>query len=300
MRGEPVALCPKRKDITHFNSLAPCGANPDVVCDIVAIAEISTHSPRAGRTDSATGINSENANFNSLAPCGANPRPFVNLKIFRKFQLTRPVRGEPQVRALTGLSQAISTHSPRAGRTDQRITLAEMKIDFNSLAPCGANQLVFDALAVFVYISTHSPRAGRTVRKSQETTVKIISTHSPRAGRTAILRYGGVNAQISTHSPRAGRTSFPLLQSHLIYDFNSLAPCGANPLRRLRSTFTARFQLTRPVRGEPAVSVICSAYNNNFNSLAPCGANPDHTTRYFLPTLFQLTRPVRGEPKYKR
>ena len=34
-------------------------------------------------------------------------------------------------------------------------------------------------------------------------------------------------------------------------DFNSLAPCGANPVRQIFELFLERFQLTRPVWGEP-------------------------------------------------
>ena len=81
-------------------------------------------------------------------------------------------------------------------------------------------------------------------------------------------------AGISTHSPRVGRTGIVNVKHDPKTDFNSLAPCGANPLRL----------------------PIDSASMSHFNSLAPCGANL-HLNRYQRPAFsFQLTRPVWGEP----
>ena len=80
---------------TDFNSLAPCGANPDYLKNYddsyvfqltrpvwgepreavlsPEATKISTHSPRVGRTRSASAQKTEKSDFNSLAPCGANP-----------------------------------------------------------------------------------------------------------------------------------------------------------------------------------------------------------------------------------
>ena len=101
---------------------------------------ISTHSPRVGRTNSTTDAKPFGYHFNSLAPCGAN------LDIRRlgpsigTFQLTRPVWGEPPVFKASSSDLNISTHSPRVGRT----------------------ALPFRAYALIWNISTHSPRVGRT------------------------------------------------------------------------------------------------------------------------------------------
>ena len=78
-------------------------------------------------------------NFNSLAPCGANPSFSPKQGAWERFQLTRPVWGEPNVVALLLVPALISTHSPRVGRTDKCLDNAE-----------------------FIEISTHSPRVGRT------------------------------------------------------------------------------------------------------------------------------------------
>ena len=125
---------------------------------------ISTHSPRAGRTPHTLRASRSAVYFNSLAPCGANPRNCTLTTKSSAFQLTRPVRGEPAVLPLyhsAPLFQltrpvrgeplpstvslcigTISTHSPRAGRTCRRRPLDEALDHFNSLAPCGANQVL--------------------------------------------------------------------------------------------------------------------------------------------------------------
>ena len=94
VRGEPTMLTKRQAEILNFNSLAPCGANPDVAqrFDVgdpfqltrpvrgepasnnpfLDIAQISTHSPRAGRTECGHQNRLIDTDFNSLAPCGAN------------------------------------------------------------------------------------------------------------------------------------------------------------------------------------------------------------------------------------
>ena len=132
--------------MTDFNSLAPCGANPpkptpnsptslfqltrpvrgepEDVVDVETGEVISTHSPRAGRTESNYIIADDLTHFNSLAPCGANPEPVITNLELRRFQLTRPVRGEP----------SLFPDKPHRNK------------DFNSLAPCGANRRVLIAV----------------------------------------------------------------------------------------------------------------------------------------------------------
>ena len=189
-----------------FNSLAPCGANlsgdrrdrhggrfqltrpvwgePLSIVSSVQNVTISTHSPRVGRTLTAGDVVGDMQHFNSLAPCGANPEPIGDLGEYKKFQLTRPVWGEPLIAYLIRNSSRISTHSPRVGRTRKLIADNAINANFNSLAPCGANlqegnyvtrpdkfqltrpvwgepQPLYD-LRDLVQISTHSPRVGRT------------------------------------------------------------------------------------------------------------------------------------------
>ena len=168
----------------------------------------------------------------------------------------------------------ISTHSPRVGRTIVAIDPIVIVDDFNSLAPCGANREAFGLTDNDNGISTHSPRAGRTLRfydrqtcpfyfnslapcganhphRHQTNKQHTFQLTRPVRGEPRIVEHNLLLMIISTHSPRAGRTSIVSVCSTLHYDFNSLAPCGANPeiFRYLHSGI--RFQLTRPVRGEP-------------------------------------------------
>ena len=168
--------------------------------------------------------------------------------------------------------------------------------NFNSLAPCGANRNAVFRLLPRSVISTHSPRVGRTFDVCELNTVLVISTHSPRVGRTII----------------------GICHTHCIANFNSLAPCGANHNRSIISGTLSKFQLTRPVWGEPIFAKILyfppriSTHSPRvgrtpvilklcdiikyFNSLAPCGANLNSAKRCITRFLFQLTRPVWGEP----
>ena len=102
----------------------------------------------------------------------------------------------------------------------------------------------------------------------------IISTHSPRVGRTdrfPVHRSG--MPDFNSLAPCGANLQAAMLRLNMT-DFNSLAPCGANH-RHLTVILTfAPFQLTRPVWGEPLISL---------------GRRTSRTT-------FQLTRPVWGEP----
>ena len=100
---------------------------------------ISTHSPRVGRTAVTLKAPKATLHFNSLAPCGANRIISMIEVTTSPFQLTRPVWGEPLFRYSASAYGAISTHSPRVGRTAAVRAGLDEDANFNSLAPCGAN-----------------------------------------------------------------------------------------------------------------------------------------------------------------
>ena len=58
--------------VDNFNSLAPCGANLGALMRVNRALDISTHSPRVGRTLGCCTEKRRTDHFNSLAPCGAN------------------------------------------------------------------------------------------------------------------------------------------------------------------------------------------------------------------------------------
>ena len=148
----------------------------------------------------------EDDDFNSLAPCGANPRRADTSTNSYRFQLTRPVRGEPRSPALLPIFWAISTHSSRAGRTFKGVFLCGKSGNFNSLAPCGANPL----WKVYILPS--------------ENFNSLAPCGANHGGEVDFLNF----STISTHSPRAGRTTNSSQSRRVQRHFNSLAPCGAN------------------------------------------------------------------------
>ena len=127
--------------IVHFNSLAPCGANRDEREARPVLGIISTHSPRVGRTLLRQSSARPLTHFNSLAPCGANPRCFLARQgKTGNFNSLAPCGANLEPRMHTLEDIAISTHSPRVGRTDYCDVLRVYIPNFNSLAPCGANR----------------------------------------------------------------------------------------------------------------------------------------------------------------
>ena len=272
--GRTQAVTCAQHLFVNFNSLAPCGANL-IICAtcgfccafqltrpvwgepkqrIVLPPEnwISTHSPRVGRTFLSTTAPYHCVHFNSLAPCGANPYSTRLPKTRRHFNSLAPCGANPFTMSPFALSIAISTHSPRVGRTSQKPKAKNLERYFNSLAPCGANHGRKGSKTMKMTISTHSPRVGRTHVTHKEIAAELDfnslapcgANHSlrkrPKITRTFQLTrpvWGEprlmlpliVLAAISTHSPRVGRTSDRRHIHRRRKNFNSLAPCGANP-----------------------------------------------------------------------
>ena len=180
---------------------------PTLLRNKIRLQNISTHSPRVGRTNALSLTFASYINFNSLAPCGAN------------------------------LSRGVSEH--------------RVRVNFNSLAPCGANHATPEMSEDAEEFQLTRPVWGEPGRGSCKFGYLHISTHSPRVGRTIVS-----------------------IRCTLYYeDFNSLAPCGANLSYTQSISSILAFQLTRPVWGEPG---------------AWAQRNSTHP--------FQLTRPVWGEP----
>ena len=115
--GRDWSRVPCRNAHGYFNPLAPCGARlTDGLCKS-CYADISIHSPRAGRDSRQSGpTSSTNSYFNPLAPCGA--RQVIAWKSNRmgRFQSTCLVRARRSLHSLSPLYKRISILSPRAGR----------------------------------------------------------------------------------------------------------------------------------------------------------------------------------------
>ena len=227
--------------------------------------------------------------------------------------------GEPCPRTSSGSSGRISTHSPRVGRTRRFPHMLCRRLHFNSLAPCGANRLEkcfgFQCVADF---NSLAPCGANLSRSLTLTSCFGFQLTRPVWGEPLSTDTSTRVSFISTHSPRVGRTYFVNTKKIKERHFNSLAPCGANPPCPSGNGGYPKFQLTRPVWGEPVVnfpsfiagfisthsprvgrtasSAASRSLPADFNSLAPCGANHAERADQRDRDQFQLTRPVWGEP----
>ena len=219
----------KKYPSDNFNSLAPCGANLGDKLDQLKLTFISTHSPRVGRTSPVRMFLTAVLSFQLTRPVWGEPVHRGFATAYQTFQLTRPVWGEPRRILARSSGRQISTHSPRVGRTRNYMEAAIKCINFNSLAPCGANQPPAALMRGSKKFQLTRPVWGEPKLAHNivlqgkfqltrpvwgEPSVLIvhyghlfISTHSPRVGRTLCILTARRSFAISTHSPRVGRTS---------------------------------------------------------------------------------------------
>ena len=235
---------------------------------------ISTHSPRAGRTFSQIISNSIFGYFNSLAPCGANHCAVSAITCAVRISTHSPRAGRtfPHIGSC-GCSAPISTHSPRAGRTHIIVVKHIPSQNFNSLAPCGANHrrhIRYHQSSTFQL--TRPVRGEPHFSEVPHIDIQFQLTRPVRGEPLDVWHYAD-NYSISTHSPRAGRTVSRLVSQIDVRDFNSLAPCGANPAFAFCNACAAFISTHSPRAGRTRFSLWRRILIIYFNSLAPCGAN---------------------------
>ena len=121
------------------------------------------------------------------------------------------MRGEVAAGRNRGNIDAISIHSPHAGRGASSHSRRSSCSHFNPLAPCGARCMVFRMAHGTTEFQSTRPMRGEVQAKPGQLRLLDISIHSPHAGRGILLgkrrKQGG--------------------------NFNPLAPCGARWLPRL-------------------------------------------------------------------
>ena len=184
MWGEPGRAMVKKYPSDNFNSLAPCGANLGDKLDQLKLTFISTHSPRVGRTSPVRMFLTAVLSFQLTRPVWGEPVHRGFATAYQTFQLTRPVWGEPRRILARSSGRQISTHSPRVGRTRNYMEAAIKCINFNSLAPCGANQPPAALMRGSKKFQLTRPVWGEPMTNLADILHMPISTHSPRVGRT--------------------------------------------------------------------------------------------------------------------
>ena len=129
-------------NISRFQLTRPAGGEP-VPCTATGIPfEVSTHSPRGGRTPSQYTTTAAIVSFNSLAPRGGRtPNSDGSISSPAMFQLTRPAGGEPAFRSKVYYYDRVSTHSPRGGRTFGCRSLRNANHRFQLTRPAGGEPL---------------------------------------------------------------------------------------------------------------------------------------------------------------
>ena len=116
--GEPGAVVVVARPKKHFNSLAPCGANHAVAPIFAQHCDISTHSPRVGRTGSLSCCKMFVFRISTHSPrVGRTLQFFMPFGYVRHFNSLAPCGANLPARGGMPLPVAISTHSPRVGRT---------------------------------------------------------------------------------------------------------------------------------------------------------------------------------------
>ena len=88
--------CELALNTNTFQLTRPAGGEPYVYQTKYRFCNVSTHSPRGGRTSGAFGSVKYAQGFNSLAPRGANPIVAETRPRRQKFHLTPPAGGEPR------------------------------------------------------------------------------------------------------------------------------------------------------------------------------------------------------------
>ena len=161
-----------------------------------------------GRTLALAGVRLGARDFNSLAPCGANQDWLTAMARKTHFNSLAPCGANPRSLAPLGISRG-----------------------FQLTRPVWGEPALHDPVPKRSKISTHSPRVGRTCRsQSRKTQGRQFQLTRPVWGEPTCVAVISTPGRISTHSPRVGRTRVRLKEPCAHQHFNSLAPCGANPV----------------------------------------------------------------------
>ena len=165
--------------------------------------------------------------FNPRAPYGARRRLRSGLRLWGRFQSTRPVRGATfWTRAMIQSSLFQSTR-PVRGATRGRPAVCKRPNSFNPRAPYGARPSPSPPLPSLTGFQSTRPVRGATLAGDGVAERVAVSIHAPRTGRDGSHSSWPAGYAVSIHAPRTGRDGY----------------------RREPTWAAPRFQSTRPVRG---------------------------------------------------
>ena len=151
---------------------------------------ISIHSPLAGRDLRPGECRPCRSDFNPLAPRGARlSREMITGTEGKKFQSTRPSRGETLGGWVRVFAIRISIHSPLAGRDGIHNALGKIWYsNFNPLAPRGARPRAGREQRAVSYFNPLAPRGARPARASPLCRQGDFNPLAPRGARLWLPR----------------------------------------------------------------------------------------------------------------
>ena len=142
--------------------------------------------PSRGETISARASMLTDCHFNPLAPRGARRIFDAMPRYVRYFNPLAPRGARRGYFHILRPPQAISIHSPLAGRDAPPLPPLPIICLFQSTRPSRGETRLTDPPPPNIIISIHSPLAGRDRRRRRCANRRDISIHSPLAGRDCI------------------------------------------------------------------------------------------------------------------
>ena len=265
----------------------------------------------------------------------------------KEFQSTRPSRGEtrlaaataarwrhfnplaprgarPAVEATQAAQEAISIHSPLAGRDGLCSRWTSLSLAFQSTRP-SRGETLWAKISHCTALSFQSTRPSRGETRCNRGRIGLVNQFQstrPSRGETIKLQHFCSPFIISIHSPLAGRDVCIRQYRRNKSDFNPLAPRGARPEQAGFAAWRANISIHSPLAGRdprekpkspvraffsihsPLARRDCALDNRAgaavlFNPLAPCGARPMETFDNWTYNVFSIHSPLAGRDKIR-
>ena len=242
----------------------------------------------------------------------------------KEFQSTRPSRGEtrlaaataarwrhfnplaprgarPAVEATQAAQEAISIHSPLAGRDGLCSRWTSLSLAFQSTRP-SRGETLWAKISHCTALSFQSTRPSRGETRCNRGRIGLVNQFQstrPSRGETIKLQHFCSPFIISIHSPLAGRDVCIRQYRRNKSDFNPLAPRGARPEQAGFAAWRANISIHSPLAGRDVQTPRCCWPGRNFNPLAPCGARPMETFDNWTYNVFSIHSPLAGRDKIR-
>ena len=215
----------------------------------------------------------------------------------KEFQSTRPSRGEtrlaaataarwrhfnplaprgarPAVEATQAAQEAISIHSPLAGRDGLCSRWTSLSLAFQSTRP-SRGETLWAKISHCTALSFQSTRPSRGETRCNRGRIGLVNQFQstrPSRGETIKLQHFCSPFIISIHSPLAGRDHSSWICKRTTTNFQSTRPLRGETLAILEYTHFMNFSIHSPLAGRDAHPGRNRPPALLFNPLAPCGA----------------------------